>query len=152
MALDPTSSCQPAGQVQRPFAVLQAYRNQAQENEYRQQQMRSQQALEEERRRKTEEEKQQAQREAQTATILSDAYKRAFNPQTKRVNKDQLSSLLTEAGFGAAVPGLLKGLDESDIAAMKAREAKAAADKADMDYSKTMAGHIVAADLCAASD
>lgn len=60
-----------------PFAVLEGYRQQAQERQYRDQLMRSNQALEEERRRKTEQERIDAEQQAAQKTILTQAYKQA---------------------------------------------------------------------------
>jgi len=136
-AQNPWAVLQQAQQFQQSRATAQ------QEQEYRQQQLKQQQALEDERRQKVVE----AQQKQQQSTMLADAYRASWDPEKKQVDQSKLSENLVKMGLGAAVPDLMKGLDEANTSHLKLKEAETAYQQAQLGYARTLAGHAIAADF-----
>ena len=130
-----------------PFEVLQKFQQDKEARELRRMQIEQQreasQALIDERRQRME----TAQREQQTQVNLSEAYKQAFNPETGSVDRKKLGSILTQGGFGSALPDIFKTLDDAETANTNAKTAKTNAEKAEMEYAKTIGAQILAADF-----
>lgn len=115
-----------------PFESLgqiMALRNQ---RDYRQQQIESQQALEEERRQKL----QTAQQEQRQKIAIADAYRASFEPE-KGLNRQKFQQILSDNGYGPAWADIVKGLDAADKTSSDALAARAAADKAEIEYART---------------
>jgi hypothetical protein len=114
-----------------------------QQRDVRQQQIASAQALEEERRAKLAE--QQEQQQARVA--IADAYRQAFNPEKKELDRPKFQATLMQGGYGQSWPEIAKALDDADKTSAEARAARTKADEAELGYASTMAKQIHAADF-----
>lgn len=101
-----------------PFESLGQIMALRQQQDLRQQQIQSAQALEEERRQKLA----TAQQEQKNKTLLGDAYRQAFDANVGKVDRVKFRSLITQAGLGAGLADIEKGLDEAETAASKRRQ------------------------------
>lgn len=84
------------------------------------------------------------------AKVLADAYNASLLPDGK-VDRQKLTAILAQAGMGQALPDLLKGLDEADLANLNVQKAKDAAkqatEEAEIGYAKTIGSQMLAADF-----
>ncbi len=75
-------------------------------------------------------------------TLLSDFYRRSFDPETQKVRPDVLNNFLMNAGMGEAAPAIFEAINKAEASNDSAKAAKLGYEKSQMEYGKTIAQQV----------